>query len=128
MPSTSLATPKLVALRMKRCKWHGDGVAAVQFFTDQWFTPIIKIAIDQTIWAVSWNSLYYYLLGELSVCWFQPIRMLQQLVRRAVLGCSQAELMHALCVEAWQQNISPQTCMLAAHPVHHMACCLVSSR
>ncbi|KAK9835781.1 hypothetical protein WJX74_007794 [Apatococcus lobatus] len=34
-------------------------------FTDKWFTPIIKLFIDQTAWAVTWNSLYYCLLGAL---------------------------------------------------------------
>ena len=40
---------------------------AVQIFTDKWFTPIIKLFIDQTAWAVTWNSLYYCLLGEPSL-------------------------------------------------------------
>lgn len=37
----------------------------MQIFTDKWFTPIIKLVIDQTAWAVTWNSLYYCLLGVL---------------------------------------------------------------
>ena len=37
---------------------------AAQVFTDMWFTPAIKIVIDQTVWAVTWNSLYYCLLGQ----------------------------------------------------------------
>lgn len=36
----------------------------MQIFTDKWFTPVIKLVIDQTAWAVTWNSLYYCLLGE----------------------------------------------------------------
>lgn len=31
---------------------------------DAWFTPLFKIAVDQTAWSVAWNSLYYVMLGE----------------------------------------------------------------
>jgi protein Mpv17 len=30
---------------------------------DAWFAPLAKIAVDQTVWSVTWNSLYYILLG-----------------------------------------------------------------
>ncbi|KAK9835318.1 hypothetical protein WJX81_001525 [Elliptochloris bilobata] len=30
---------------------------------DAWYTPLFKIAVDQTAWSVTWNSLYYILLG-----------------------------------------------------------------
>ena len=39
---------------------------------DAWFTPLFKIAVDQTAWSVAWNSLYYVLLGERAECWTYP--------------------------------------------------------
>ncbi|KAK9805567.1 hypothetical protein WJX72_005391 [[Myrmecia] bisecta] len=36
-------------------------------FTDAWFVPMIKIALDQTVWALTWNSLYYATLGMMKL-------------------------------------------------------------
>lgn len=38
----------------------------LQYFDggDAWFTPLAKIAIDQTAFAFTWNSLYLVMLGE----------------------------------------------------------------
>ena len=32
---------------------------------DSWVSPLVKVGIDQTIWSLFWNSLYYILLGIL---------------------------------------------------------------
>lgn len=34
---------------------------------DAWFTPLAKIVIDQTLFAASWNTLYYFMLGALKL-------------------------------------------------------------
>ena len=41
---------------------------ALQYFDggDAWFTPVAKIAVDQTAFALIWNSLYLVMLGEQS--------------------------------------------------------------
>ena len=38
----------------------------VQYFEggDAWYAPLAKIAIDQTVFAATWNSLYYFMLGQ----------------------------------------------------------------
>ena len=38
----------------------------MQYFDggDAWFTPLAKIAVDQTLFAASFNTLYYFMLGE----------------------------------------------------------------
>ncbi len=30
---------------------------------EAWYQPLLKVGIDQTIWSLFWNSLYYVLLG-----------------------------------------------------------------
>jgi hypothetical protein len=43
----------------------------VQYFDggDAWFTPLAKIVVDQTAFAASWNTLYYFMLGkQLTLC------------------------------------------------------------
>jgi len=32
---------------------------------DSWVSPLVKVGIDQTVWSLFWNSLYYVLLGVL---------------------------------------------------------------
>ncbi len=46
-----------------------DPESAAQYFDggDAWYTPLFKIAVDQTAWSVLWNSLYYVLLGVSSL-------------------------------------------------------------
>lgn len=34
---------------------------------DAWFTPLAKIVVDQTAFAASWNTLYYFMLGALKL-------------------------------------------------------------
>jgi hypothetical protein len=38
----------------------------MQYFDggDAWFTPLAKIVIDQTLFAATWNTLYYLMLGQ----------------------------------------------------------------
>ena len=38
----------------------------MQYFDggDAWYTPLAKIAVDQTLFAASFNTLYYFMLGE----------------------------------------------------------------
>lgn len=43
----------------------------LQYFDggDAWFTPLAKIAVDQTVFAATWNTLYYFMLGkQLTLC------------------------------------------------------------
>ena len=39
--------------------------AQQSFITVSWMIPFAKIAIDQTVWSLCWNSIYYTLLGIL---------------------------------------------------------------
>jgi protein Mpv17 len=34
---------------------------------DAWYTPLAKIAVDQTAFAATWNTLYYFMLGALKL-------------------------------------------------------------
>ena len=53
-------TPSSLPALTRMCAQYFDG-------GDAWFTPLFKIAVDQTAWSVAWNSLYYVMLGELAV-------------------------------------------------------------
>lgn len=50
-------------------------VGAAQVDAEAWYQPLLKVGIDQTVWSLFWNSLYYVLLGVLK--WESPQVILQ---------------------------------------------------
>ena len=45
-----------------------ESEVVLQYFDggDAWYTPAAKILIDQSLFAASWNALYYVMLGNAS--------------------------------------------------------------
>ena len=62
----SLEVAHLVGIKDAYSAFHISVQCCVQYFEggDAWYAPLAKIAIDQTVFAATWNSLYYFMLGQ----------------------------------------------------------------